>query len=553
MRLSVFILSLILSASLDVFGQKLPPGPQVATFFSTADDTEQPYGLYIPRGYDERKKYPLVIMLHGAGSNHRLALRRVFGKSNATGETDVEATQYFPEWKDIDYIVASPFARGTAGYQGIPEKDVYDVLDEVKKRFSIDEDRIYLTGLSMGGGGTLWIGLTRPDIWAALAPVCPAPPPGTDNYALNAYNLPMHFYHGDQDNAVPVAVSRDWVKRIRDIGGTVEYDEYPGVQHNSWENAYANQAVFDWFNKFRRNPYPDTVKFSTARYKYNQAYWVRLDELIPGKTGSLEARFSGSNRLDVAVSNAPGFTLRLNGHPRFEQNKPIQLTVNGKKIKVPVTDSISLYLEEGKWINGIKPRNGIVKKAGAEGPIADAFSERHIYVYGTADNPGPEVLRERMKVAEQAANWSAYRNAFLGRIMFFPRVVADKEVRPSDVESSNLILFGTAETNALIARFSDKLPLKLKADADKLSLFYIYPMNGRYVAVNSGLPWWNAKPATTFSFLPQPYALLNRLPDFVLFRETLENALVEGYFDQNWDLSDEQQKKLEASGVQVTR
>ena len=80
------------------FGQKLPNGPQVLTFFSSVADTEQPYGLYLPKNYDSEKKYPLVIMLHGAGSNHRLALRRVFGKSNANGETDVEASRYFPEW-----------------------------------------------------------------------------------------------------------------------------------------------------------------------------------------------------------------------------------------------------------------------------------------------------------------------------------------------------------------------------------------------------------------------------------------------------------------------
>src|SRR5271170_987620 len=101
-------------------GQTLQPGPQVLTFFSGIDDTDQPYGLYLPKDFNPAKKYALVIMLHGAGSNHRLALRRVFGKSNLPDENDVEATRYFPEWKDIDYIVASPLARGAMGYQGIP-------------------------------------------------------------------------------------------------------------------------------------------------------------------------------------------------------------------------------------------------------------------------------------------------------------------------------------------------------------------------------------------------------------------------------------------------
>ena len=64
------------------------PGPQVFTFLSDVDDTDQPYGLYLPKQYDPQKKYPLVISLHGAYSNHRLNLRRVFGKGNRIGETD---------------------------------------------------------------------------------------------------------------------------------------------------------------------------------------------------------------------------------------------------------------------------------------------------------------------------------------------------------------------------------------------------------------------------------------------------------------------------------
>src|SRR5215213_6112949 len=110
---STGLLLLCLLTLSSAFAQTLPAGPQVLTIFSNADDTEQPYGLYLPKNFDENKKYPLVIMLHGAGSNHRLSLRRVFGKSNANGETDVEATRYFPEWNDVEYIVVAPFARGT--------------------------------------------------------------------------------------------------------------------------------------------------------------------------------------------------------------------------------------------------------------------------------------------------------------------------------------------------------------------------------------------------------------------------------------------------------
>ena len=119
--------------------QRLKAGPQDLSFFSTVDETDQPYAVYIPKNFDESRKYPLVIFLHGAMSNHRLGLRRAFGQGNLQGtdfmkpgvvpvENDLESTRYWPVLKDVDYIVAAPLARGTAGYQGIPEQDVYEML-----------------------------------------------------------------------------------------------------------------------------------------------------------------------------------------------------------------------------------------------------------------------------------------------------------------------------------------------------------------------------------------------------------------------------------------
>ena len=206
------ILPMIALACATAFAQTYTSGPQVVTFFSDVDDSGQPYALYLPPSFDASKQYPLVISLHGAGSNHRLNLRRVFGQGNRPGETDGEASRYFPKLRDVDYIVASPFARGTMGYQGIAEKDVYDVMADVKRRFPIDESRVYLTGLSMGGGGALWLGLTRPGLWAAIAPVCPAAPAGTEDLAPNALDLAVHIFHGERDPVVPVDVSREWQK-----------------------------------------------------------------------------------------------------------------------------------------------------------------------------------------------------------------------------------------------------------------------------------------------------------------------------------------------------
>lgn len=531
------------------YAQKLQPGPQVLTFYSDVDDTEQPYGLYLPKKYNPKKKYPLVIMLHGAGSNHRLSLRRVFGKSNANGENDVETSRYFPEWADVDYIVASPFARGTAGYQGIPEKDVYDVLADVKRRFSVDEDRTYLTGLSMGGGGTLWIGTSRPDIWAAIAPVCPAPPKGTDDLAPNLLNVPAHFFHGDKDPAVPVAVSRDWTKRLKELGSKVEYIEYPGVEHNSWENAYKDEFIFSWFNQFKRNRFPDRVRYSSPNYKYNQAYWVQFDQLTPGTLASIDAKFTGKNRLEITSSNLDGFTLNLAGHPQYKSGKPLDLVVDGKSLQLTGKDALSLVRQAGVW----SETKGVVatgKRKGAEGPLSEAFASRHVYVYGTGGNPTPEELKARAELATQAANWSVDRGAFAGRIMVFPRVMADKDVRPSDLEGANLILFGTKETNSLINQFSDRLPIQLASTATDYGLFYVMPINGHYVAVSSGLPWWVENGGQGVGRL-MPKALTNpaATQDYFLFRGTPKDVIAEGKFDTNWHLSDSEASKMTATGV----
>lgn len=533
------------------FSQMLPSGPQVLTFFSSVDDTEQPYGLYLPKKYDSEKKYPLVIMLHGAGSNHRLALRRVFGKSNTNGETDVEASRYFPAWNDVDYIVAAPYARGTMGYQGVAEQDVYDVLADVKKRFSIDDNRIYLTGLSMGGGGTLWIGLTHPSIWAAIAPVCPAPPKETDNYALNALNFPVHFFHGEVDHSVPVTVSRDWTKKLKEAGTQVEYTEYPGVDHNSWEKAYADGSIFEWFSKFKRNPFPYRVRFNSSQYKYNAAYWLRLDQFTPGTTASIDAKYIGINQLEVVTTSLSAFTIHLKEHPQFKAGEPVLLTIDGGKIiKEKGYESLSLVKQNGKWVISEYKAPLLSKTVGAEGPIREAFASRHVYVYGTGGNPTEEELKARMSIATEAANWSVYRNAFLGRVMVFPRVVSDKEVRPSDFESSNLILFGTKETNSVIEKYSDRLPLTLNATAKNYGLLYIFPFDGRYIVINSGLPWWTG--VKDSRFLPASLTALNAFKDFILFKDAATNVVVDGYFDDGWKVAEGDRKRLSESVVTVT-
>jgi len=550
--LYVFVLlsSFTLFSASQAVSQTLAPGPQVLTFFSDADDTEQPYALYIPENYDPAKKYPMVMMLHGAGSNHRLDLRRVFGKSNAEGENDVEATRYFPKWDNVDYIVAAPYARGTAGYQGIPEGDVYDVLDDVKKRFNIDENRIYLTGLSMGGGGTLWLGLTRPDIWAAIAPVCPAPPKGTFDLAANALNFPVHFFHGDADPVVPVDSSRKWVSHLQDLGVEVFYKEFADVKHDSWVNAYDSEYIFEWFGPAVRNPFPNKVQFVSRNYKYDKAFWVQFDKISYGSLAEINANFDKENALTVTTKNLEAYTLNLAGHPKFKAGSEVQIKVDGTILKTKGDSSISFVKKNKVWIVGAEKNSSeLYKKKGSEGPVYDAFSQRHVYVYGTLDNPSKEELKARKDIATQAADWSHYRGEFLGRIMFFPRVLSDKEVRKSDIESSNLILFGTRETNAVISGYADKLPMHLKASVKDYGLFYVFPVDKHYVAINSGLPWWTGAKDSGLPFVLPTHRKLSEYKDLIFFKETSEKVIVDDYFTPYWTVSPEIKTILTTSGM----
>jgi hypothetical protein len=147
--------------------------------------------------------------------------------------------------------------------------------------------------------------------------------------------------------------------------------------------------------------------------------------------------------------------------------------------------------------------------------------------------------------------------------MVFPRAIADKDVRPSDLETSNLILFGTKETNSLIAKFSEQLPMQLDASVTGHGLVYIFPVGERYVLVNSGLPWWSvAEPAAGtdsgtagpprrrgFRPLSGPPGLLMDFEDYILFKGSAENAVAAGRFDSNWRVPESDAEKLKSTGA----
>ncbi len=498
-------------------------GPRLLTFVSDTDGTQQPYVLYLPPGYDKTKPYPLVVSLHSEESTHRLNFRQLLGTATQFNRVDPLDPRFYPVSRDVDFIVAFPFARGTIGYQGIAERDVYQMLADVETHFLIDRDRVYLTGISMGGGGALWYGLTRPDVWAAVALLAPAAPSAAEMLALNAYNLPVCLFQGQEDPVVAVQSSRDWQRRFEDAGVSVRYFEYPGVRHDVWNVAYKNGSVFDWFAQMRKNRFPERVRFVADSYRYNSAYWARVDGLTPGTPASLDARRASPSEITVTTKNVDGFTLT-------PERPPATVVIDGATLRLKPGAALSFTHATGQWRAGRYPASG--KRAGAEGPIAAAFSGGQIYVYGS----------DGSTLAEHAAKWP---------VLSF-RVLADSAVTPADLADSDAILFGTAQTNSLIARFAAQLPLELNPGAADYGLLFIASIGHHYAVISSGLPWWSGAAEANRGgdrFAPEPYRLLSTFGDYILFKGSLTNVVAEGRFDSNWKVPAEAAAKMKATGT----
>ena len=292
----------------------------------------------------------------------------------------------------------------------------------------------------MGGGGALWLGLTRPGVWAAVAPLCADVFPGTEDLAPNALNLPMRFFHGDLDPAVGVESSRQWQRRLLSLESPVEYIEFPGVRHNAWDFAYKDGAIFDWFGKYRRNANPDRVRLVARDLRYAAAYWVRIDALAPGVLASVNAvRSAGGVRVETRDVDA--FTLATSAKA---------VTIDGAAVRLRPAAALSFSKTAQRW------RQSPAGAAALQGPIVEAVNARHIYVYGAGD-------AQTRGYAESAAAWSSNRS----RLNLKLPVKSDREVSDDDLAGANLVLFGTPRTNRLIARFAPQFPLALNPGADQ--------------------------------------------------------------------------------------
>lgn len=209
---------------------------------SAVDNSLQPYRFYVPTNYDAKKKWPLVVALHGMGQDENS-----FFTSYNNGEIKRIA-------EARGYLVACPKGRAPASmYMGSAETDVIDVIKAMKRDYSIDDDRVYLMGHSMGGYGSWSIAVNHPDLFAAIAPIAGGGQPFVMMGLKKITHIPWIVIHGDKDPTVSVEESRKMVKAGEALGIKIKYIEVPGGDHINIA-VPGFKDIFDWFDAHKRQP-----------------------------------------------------------------------------------------------------------------------------------------------------------------------------------------------------------------------------------------------------------------------------------------------------------
>lgn len=211
-----------------------------------------PYRIYIPKNYDCGERYPLVLFLHGAGERGddnevqiNVGIARAF--EDVTSPI-YDAIVVCPQCPVGAQWVMTPWENGNYIVDAVPESRelecVCELLDECCSTYNIDEDRVYVTGLSMGGFGT-WDMLARHGSrFAAGLPICGG---GDPSRAKALSRIPIWTFHGSSDDAVPVAGTRAMFSAIKREGGCeIGYTEFDGAGHNVWDAVYTDRQVIDW-------------------------------------------------------------------------------------------------------------------------------------------------------------------------------------------------------------------------------------------------------------------------------------------------------------------
>jgi predicted peptidase len=211
---------------------------QSAHNLSKQVDLTLEYLLYLPPGYESQKSWPLMLFLHGAGERGS-DIDKV--RENALPEM-IEQGEEFP------FIIVSPQCpTGDAWVWKL--RSLSALIDEIAANYKVDPDRIYVTGLSLGGFGTWALAAYTPDRFAAVVPICGG---GELTSMPRLKRLPIWAFHGAKDDIVPVERTQELVDGLTRLDGNVKVTIYPNLKHDSWTATYENPELYKWLLEQKR-------------------------------------------------------------------------------------------------------------------------------------------------------------------------------------------------------------------------------------------------------------------------------------------------------------
>jgi dienelactone hydrolase len=555
------------------------------TFISNIDNSCQYYAVQPPSDFSAESTYALIMTCHGAGVEAR-----------------GQAAAYLQ--KDWAYVVA-PTNRRKFGFdwQDWGRLDFLEVFEQAKKNFKVDEDRVYLTGHSMGGHGVWHIGLSHPDLFAAIAPSA-----GWSSFQLyvpwflqkseifcepeilkyrdivlrednplafveNASNLPIYILHGGADDNVPPIQARMFAEELTKKGIDFTYNEVPGMGH-WWNNDSTPgtdcvdlEEMMEFLKTKKRDPYPSKITFKTSDIAYsNQAYWVRIDELEnPYADASIKIVAPGTLKPSylclIYTMNVKKFTLNWGDRPLKKQTDLFIINEAPHLFdRLPDEGEVS-FIGQGRSFKVDRSKNKSVgKRIELYGPIKQAYFSPFLLIYGTiGDTIFTNFNLNQARL--QAYAWWIRANGFV-------EVLPDTEVTSEHIKNYNLILFGSDQTNSIIAKVNGKLPIrfnenyvpgryqsglkdlywltlfigkKIQKETD-LCLIEIYPnpLNPeKFVLLYSATTQKAMKYMNLFSTLYSGAGL----PDFIVWDESAAQygwggVVATGFFDKNWKLDE---------------
>jgi len=238
MRSNLWLIAVVLHVSFASGLAQAGPPAQKAARLDTQVRVTLDYLLYLPPDYDKKDSWPLLLFLHGGGERgNDLNLVKTHGPPKLV-----------EQGKELPFIVVSPQCPKDGAWQPL---ELTALLDDVVARYKVDQDRIYVTGLSLGGFGTWSLAAHTPNRFAALVPICGG---GETYWTKPLSHVAVWAFHGAKDEGVPVRRSQEMIEALKKNAGNPKLTVYADLAHNSWTATYDNPELYTWLLQQKRQP-----------------------------------------------------------------------------------------------------------------------------------------------------------------------------------------------------------------------------------------------------------------------------------------------------------